>query len=249
MDWKEILKWIGDNKGLITGVLAVAGGIIFIIKKILNGKDEKKPGSVISLEDFEKRFRANIEKEIKQKAEIEQLKKDDEELQQRKEPSPEQQKELQDKLKEEITKQDFDIKLKEKIEAAIDEKKYDEAEPLLVYLLKKDKDNAAYNFQFASLKDLQLQYKTALEYYQRAVELEPGKSLYLNELGFQFGVLGEYKKAMENYEKALKVDLKNFGDNHPDVAIYAAALDRKLNKKGYILPGLGDAGDRIFGTT
>ncbi len=37
--------------------------------------------------------------------------------------------------------------------------------------------------------------------------------------------------------------------NHPDVAIYTAVLDRKLNKKGYVLPGLGDAGDRIFGTT
>ncbi len=35
---------------------------------------------------------------------------------------------------------------------------------------------------------------------------------------------------------------------HPDVDIYAAALDRELNKNGYILPGLGDAGDRIFGT-
>jgi uracil phosphoribosyltransferase len=35
---------------------------------------------------------------------------------------------------------------------------------------------------------------------------------------------------------------------HPDVPIYAAALDRQLNSKGYILPGLGDAGDRIFGT-
>jgi uracil phosphoribosyltransferase len=35
---------------------------------------------------------------------------------------------------------------------------------------------------------------------------------------------------------------------HPDVAIYTAALDRRLNKRGYILPGLGDAGDRIFGT-
>jgi len=35
---------------------------------------------------------------------------------------------------------------------------------------------------------------------------------------------------------------------HPDVAIYTAALDRQLNKRGYILPGLGDAGDRIFGT-
>jgi len=35
---------------------------------------------------------------------------------------------------------------------------------------------------------------------------------------------------------------------HPDVAIYTAAIDRKLNDHGYILPGLGDAGDRIFGT-
>ncbi|AHF60562.1 uracil phosphoribosyltransferase [Spiroplasma mirum ATCC 29335] len=35
---------------------------------------------------------------------------------------------------------------------------------------------------------------------------------------------------------------------HPDVAIYVAALDEKLNEKGYIVPGLGDAGDRIFGT-
>ena len=35
---------------------------------------------------------------------------------------------------------------------------------------------------------------------------------------------------------------------HPDVDIYLASLDEKLNDKGYILPGLGDAGDRIFGT-
>ncbi|GAB4205282.1 MAG: uracil phosphoribosyltransferase [Tibeticola sp.] len=36
---------------------------------------------------------------------------------------------------------------------------------------------------------------------------------------------------------------------HPDVPIYTAAIDRGLNDHGYILPGLGDAGDRIFGTT
>jgi uracil phosphoribosyltransferase len=35
---------------------------------------------------------------------------------------------------------------------------------------------------------------------------------------------------------------------HPDVAIFTASLDRCLNDKGYILPGLGDAGDRLFGT-
>jgi len=36
--------------------------------------------------------------------------------------------------------------------------------------------------------------------------------------------------------------------DHPDVEIYIAALDRELNENAYILPGLGDAGDRIFGT-
>jgi len=35
---------------------------------------------------------------------------------------------------------------------------------------------------------------------------------------------------------------------HREVKIYAAVLDRELNSNGYILPGLGDAGDRIFGT-
>jgi uracil phosphoribosyltransferase len=37
-------------------------------------------------------------------------------------------------------------------------------------------------------------------------------------------------------------------DAHPDVHIYTAALDRQLNDHGYIVPGLGDAGDRLFGT-
>lgn len=42
--------------------------------------------------------------------------------------------------------------------------------------------------------------------------------------------------------------VKAVQDAHPDVDIYIAALDECLNEKGYIVPGLGDAGDRIFGT-
>ena len=42
--------------------------------------------------------------------------------------------------------------------------------------------------------------------------------------------------------------LKTLQAAHPDVPIYTAAIDRELNEHGYILPGLGDAGDRIFGT-
>ena len=42
--------------------------------------------------------------------------------------------------------------------------------------------------------------------------------------------------------------VRNLLDHHPDVNITTAALDEKLNEHGYIVPGLGDAGDRIFGT-
>ena len=42
--------------------------------------------------------------------------------------------------------------------------------------------------------------------------------------------------------------VSNVAEAHPDVHIYVSTLDRELNENGYILPGLGDAGDRLFGT-
>ena len=42
--------------------------------------------------------------------------------------------------------------------------------------------------------------------------------------------------------------VEHFAEHHPDVPIWTAAVDERLNEKGYILPGLGDAGDRMFGT-
>jgi uracil phosphoribosyltransferase len=42
--------------------------------------------------------------------------------------------------------------------------------------------------------------------------------------------------------------VRRLASDHPDVPVFAAALDRELNEHGYILPGLGDAGDRLFGT-
>ena len=42
--------------------------------------------------------------------------------------------------------------------------------------------------------------------------------------------------------------IKALTEAHPDVQIYCANVDEKLNENGYIVPGLGDAGDRIFGT-
>ena len=42
--------------------------------------------------------------------------------------------------------------------------------------------------------------------------------------------------------------IKKVQDAHPDVDIYTASVDSHLNEQGYIIPGLGDAGDKIFGT-
>ena len=42
--------------------------------------------------------------------------------------------------------------------------------------------------------------------------------------------------------------IERFTKAHPDVQVYTASIDRQLNEKGYIVPGLGDAGDRLFGT-
>ena len=42
--------------------------------------------------------------------------------------------------------------------------------------------------------------------------------------------------------------VERLNEDHPDVEVYCAALDERLNDHGYIIPGLGDAGDRIFGT-
>ena len=42
--------------------------------------------------------------------------------------------------------------------------------------------------------------------------------------------------------------MATFAAAHPGVAVYGAALDERLNENAYIIPGLGDAGDRLFGT-
>lgn len=47
---------------------------------------------------------------------------------------------------------------------------------------------------------------------------------------------------------AAEFGIKSVTNIHPDVDIYTAAIDKQLNKNGYIVPGLGDAGDRLYGT-
>ena len=47
---------------------------------------------------------------------------------------------------------------------------------------------------------------------------------------------------------AAPVGIETVAEAHPDVKVFVSTLDRQLNENGYILPGLGDAGDRLFGT-
>lgn len=56
------------------------------------------------------------------------------------------------------------------------------------------------------------------------------------------------KKVIGLFLVAAPEGVKKVLDAHPDVDIYAASLDKKLDERGYILPGLGDAGDKLLGT-
>jgi uracil phosphoribosyltransferase len=71
--------------------------------------------------------------------------------------------------------------------------------------------------------------------------------------GSAVSAVGSLKRAGATRIKFLCVVAAPFGlerlaTAHPDVPVYCAAVDRELNTHGYILPGLGDAGDRLFGT-
>jgi tetratricopeptide (TPR) repeat protein len=94
--------------------------------------------------------------------------------------------------------------------AKLDDGDLEGAESLLIQSLErhlkqieKEKKSAASDaFDLAGVKSLQLDYQRALRYYNKAVELDPKNSLYLNDLGYTLYTLGEYKKAIEYYEKA-----------------------------------------------
>ncbi len=147
-----------------------------------------------------------------------------------------------DKIYEFIAKQDKEIQKK------IDAGEFGEAEKLLLqsfdknlqYKKKAEEDalqhteKAAGNaFLLAKLKELQLEYKEAKKYYEEAVRLSPNNSLYLNALGYILHDLGKYDEAIKYFQNALNIDLKAFGDNHPNIATRynnIGAVSRELGK-------------------
>ena len=58
----------------------------------------------------------------------------------------------------------------------------------------------------------------------------------------------QYRNYIKNVNIVINEIVNNIQEKYPDVDIYVAAIDEKLNDHGYIVPGLGDAGDRLYGT-
>ena len=97
-----------------------------------------------------------------------------------------------------------------------------------------------------------------VEYYVKlATDMDQRLAIILDPMLATGGSASAAIQFIKNYEvKNIKLmniiaapeGIQRVHHDHPDVDIYCAALDEKLNDHGYIVPGLGDAGDRIFGT-
>ena len=118
---------------------------------------------------------------------------------------------------------------------------------------------AAYGAKTTSeMLDLMLEVRenAVKEEYIRKYGKEAGEKLYEVEKTQNAAKRGTFKDADEAADKAsrtainerLATELVELQADHPDVHIYTAALDECLNDHAYIVPGLGDAGDRLFGT-
>ena len=99
---------------------------------------------------------------------------------------------------------------------------------------------------------------TAVEYYFKMPSGMPARDVVVVDpmLATGHSAIAAIDRLKETRPKSIKFvclltcpeGLAALQRAHPDVPIYTAAIDRELNDHGYILPGLGDAGDRIFGT-
>jgi uracil phosphoribosyltransferase len=99
---------------------------------------------------------------------------------------------------------------------------------------------------------------TAVEYYFKVPEAMADRDCIVVDPMLATGnsAIAAVDRIKETHPRSIKFvclltcpeGIKAFHAHHPDVPIYTAAIDDRLNEKGYILPGLGDAGDRLFGT-
>ncbi len=145
-------------------------------------------------------------------------------------------KKLEERLASRSAEDEFAAQAKEKL----DKGDLEGAEELLLKSLEKnlkiiaEKKKAAASdaFELGSLKELQLDYHSAKKYYELAVQIEPDNTEYLNKFGLILHELGEHKNDIKNFKKALAIDLKVYGDQHPQVAIRCNNLGLAWNSLG-----------------
>jgi tetratricopeptide (TPR) repeat protein len=99
-------------------------------------------------------------------------------------------------------------------------------------LQEQEQAGASVAFRLGKLAEDRIDYRKALVYFEKAVQLAPENTTYLNDAGFLLHTLGRYDKAIEYYEKALASDLKSFGSDHPNVARLWNNLGGVLQAKG-----------------
>ncbi len=113
---------------------------------------------------------------------------------------------------------------------------YEKARELFKALRKEEREkeveHAKTAYNLGNVYFVELDFPKALEAYLEAVRLAPDDSTYSNEAGYAYYTLAQYDKAIEYYEKALKSDLKTFGEEHPDVAIDWNNLGAAWHAKG-----------------
>ncbi len=98
----------------------------------------------------------------------------------------------------------------------------------------------------------------AIEYYIKLPEHMHDRDVIVVDPMLATGnsAIAAVKEIKEREPKSIKYlcllaapeGIATFHEEHPDVTIFTAAIDERLNEKGYIIPGLGDAGDRLYGT-
>ena len=87
-------------------------------------------------------------------------------------------------------------------------------------------------YRLAKLAYDRVDYRAAQKYYEKAVQLAPDNTLYLNDAGFVAHYLAQYDKAIEYFEKFLASNLKTFGPGHPRVTLVSKNLGLAWSYKG-----------------
>ncbi|CAN5698917.1 uracil phosphoribosyltransferase [soil metagenome] len=97
-----------------------------------------------------------------------------------------------------------------------------------------------------------------VEYYYKVPDDMPNRDVIIVDPMLATGnsAVAAVARLKQNQPRSIKFvcllacpeGIRTFHAEHPDVAVYTAAIDERLNEKSYIVPGLGDAGDRLFGT-